>query len=672
MRPSLITWGLLVAAVATGIAVHGPPWTGGGRSPAIPQAAVHPVFPGLSAGDLEHATVSIQRGDGTVIVLQPAEDGHAVVVGGERWGPADREALEGLWASLTMATTLRAVSPGAPESPKRGRLVVQTPGGTMAVDIGSETADGVGVYGTLEHEGHARWVVEPELAVALDPQAQEWLSRRLLPLRASDITEVRFAQGSLVRGHDGRWRSMVGDQPALLSTPTVEGRLEAVLGANFEPVTTSARDESFRAWMTAIDQAGREHVVEAGDKCDDDGRLVSRGSGLAGCVDASALASWPLPGTDLGDEASARRWVEPRFLPHDYGRVLSIEQRLPTGMTLRRHGGGWVLHDTARAIDHAVDENEVYRWYDALHAATVVPVPETAQARFQADLEWWVHTDSTQVLRVACQVGPDSTTCRRDDGPILVLEGGFGPLGLDPRQFTPRRLSSFAVDDVRALEILAGSDKVRYSVHHDLGVWRLDAPHHPAGDDALDEVALEGMLGRLAALRADQWHDGPIVPDRTFRLDFRGGGQPTVEVVLDDQCRVAVGARRPAVIDAATCAQLGGMLLYRDPLRGALGRADSLELRAGDKVLVQARRRGEGWDAAAPNARDWLAWLDAWRAGELRTGVAPTDPVVEVRVLPAAGAWTRWKIGEGWARAYGEDWYYVQDDTEALSLPSVP
>jgi len=61
--------------------------------------------------------------------------------------------------------------------------------------------------------------------------------------------------------------------------------------------------------------------------------------------------------------------------------------------------------------------------------------------------------------------------------------------------FAERRLMAIDPGEARALEILPGSGEgVRQSVRLDLGVWRLDAPNHPDGNGALDEVRLETLL----------------------------------------------------------------------------------------------------------------------------------------------------------------------------------
>jgi hypothetical protein len=69
----------------------------------------------------------------------------------------------------------------------------------QSVRIFGASSDGVGLYGTLPHEGEAAWVVEPELGEVLRQAPEAWLLRRLLPLEPTDVTALEW-DGS-------RWRA---------------------------------------------------------------------------------------------------------------------------------------------------------------------------------------------------------------------------------------------------------------------------------------------------------------------------------------------------------------------------------------------------------------------------------------------------------------------------------
>src|SRR5690606_27596390 len=108
------------------------------------------VFPDLGNRDPSGTEVVIDASDGRPVRLVPGAHGHVVMVGDTVLGPADPEALEGLWGSLRMATTLRAVPPDLDVGPvRRGRIVLRDEEGSLELELGGETPDGVGLYGTL-------------------------------------------------------------------------------------------------------------------------------------------------------------------------------------------------------------------------------------------------------------------------------------------------------------------------------------------------------------------------------------------------------------------------------------------------------------------------------------------------------------------------------------------
>ena len=109
IRPG--TWATLAVAGGLTVAVHATddPAQGPGGFVST-RSSARRVFPTLPEATLESATITLTRaGEGTV-TFAPSPDGHALLLDGAIVGPADPRAVEGLWASLRMATTLRAVS----------------------------------------------------------------------------------------------------------------------------------------------------------------------------------------------------------------------------------------------------------------------------------------------------------------------------------------------------------------------------------------------------------------------------------------------------------------------------------------------------------------------------------------------------------------------------------
>jgi hypothetical protein len=103
--------------------VHADPWAST-RAPdplLSTQSVARRLFPTLGEADLARATIACAPRAASC-ASRPDEDGlHQLWRDAAPLGWADSEALEGLWGSLRMATTLRAVAPGSEFGPPRGR-----------------------------------------------------------------------------------------------------------------------------------------------------------------------------------------------------------------------------------------------------------------------------------------------------------------------------------------------------------------------------------------------------------------------------------------------------------------------------------------------------------------------------------------------------------------------
>lgn len=658
-RPSPITWALLAAAVGSGLLVRFDPWAGGATAPPIlsTQSAARRVFPALAEPELARATIVLARAGEEPARLVPGEDGlHALWVGERRLGWVDAEALAGLWSSLRMATTLRAVAQGSALGPARGEIAVEVDGRRAAVTLHGEASDGVGVYGELGEAG--AWVVEPELAAALAQPAEAWLSRRLLPVETGDIEQVRMGSLELARGADGLWRVQAGGPAHLLAESAVALRLDRIVAAEFEPLA-AAEAVSDPAWLSVQERGGRRFEVRLGGACPGEpGRvLADRGPGLRGCVDAEIAAPWPIADPEAG-------LVEPQLVPYAYGRVLAIQQEAPAKRRLRRLGGGWVIEEGGALVE--VSEPEVFRWWSALQRATVEPADPKDSLEAGSDLT--IETDSGQRLRLRCS-GGEQAVCRRDEGPpVRVTQTEPLELAFARETFADRRLLSFGSGEVRELEVLPGpaGQAVRQSVRLDLGVWRLDAPSHPDGAAALDEVRLEAMLAALQAARAEVWTaTPPTAPLRTIRVERSGAEALALE--LYDGCVAHVpGQAQAAAIGRPQCEALADDLLYRDPLRFWLGQARRVELTAGERSATALRDAEGGWNQSGdPVLLASLAGWEEFRAqrivrGEPRGAAAMTAkihragaPTVTVEIGPIVEG------GAAWVRIGGAEWFYA-------------
>jgi hypothetical protein len=668
-RPRPLTLALAAAAIGSAALLRFDPWLDERATPILysAQSAARRVFPGLTEPELGRATLTLARTGEEAVRIAPTEGGLHVVFAGDRaLGPADEEALTGLWSSLRMATTLRAVAEDSPLGPVRGEIAVEVEGERAAVTLYGEASDGVGVYGAIAAAG--AWVVEPELAAALAQPASAWVSRRLLPIEASEAAAVRAGALELARGADGLWRVTSGAAPHILSDPAVALRLDRIVAAEFEPAPAEAGSLSVEPWLEVQDRSGRRWEVALGPACpgEPERRVADRGIGSRGCVDADVVAPWPIEDPEGG-------LIEPQLAPYAYGRVLAVQQEAPARRRLRRLGGGWVIEEGGAL--HEVSEPEVFRWWTGLQQAPV-EAPAQPLTGFEPAVDLTIETDSGQRLRLRCGPAAEAPlACRRDEAPPLVVTRQE-PLALafTRETFGERRLLSFGTGEVRELEVLPGraSDGVRQSVRLDLGVWRLDAPAHPDGAGALDEVRLEAMLAALQGARAEAWTERPMTaPLRTIRAERTGGEALALELYADCVAHVP-GQAQAAALSPSTCAALSDDLLYIDPLRFWLRQARRVELSSGTRTATAARESIEEGAWASSGDPELLAGLETWedfRANRLVRGSPRGEPVVVKIHRPNAASITA-EVGpviEGapaWVRLRGEDWYYAGGEAE--------
>lgn len=656
MRLQLQTVLLALLAAASVFLAWGDPWAD--RAASAPmvstRSAARRVFD-LADRELARATIELQGQDGPPVRLVPGADGeHQVFQGDELIGPADPEALDGVWASLRMATTLRAVPKGTDVGAgQRGAIRISFQDESMALALGQDAPAANGVYGVMEHEGPEAWVVEAELVWLVEQGPQAWLSRRLLLVEPDEVASLSWGeQLGLKRGDDGLWRVQAGSEPALLSAEAVELRIDRLFSSRLDPLIArdQAQAESLRPWLAVADDDGRVHTVALGGACPEDPekRLLDRGPGLLGCVPADLTEPWTVDDPRAG-------LLESRLIPYPYGSVLAMELESDPPVVLRRRSGGWRLEDEQGPRE--VPEAEVYRWFAARAALEIEALEEPVE--FEPDISLVLSSDSGQRMTLRCQ---GAQLCARDEGPPRrVLGEASSSLAFAADSFADRGLVTIPAGEARAIEILPVADAgvVRQSAHLDMGSWRLDAPTHPDGDAALDDVRVEALLAVVSTLRAQAWSDSGDAALRRIEVDLapREGRENTVSVDLYPNCVVGVGERRATVSEAA-CRTLGGDLLYDDPVRAWFRGARSLQLeQGGEEVLLQREKdtwMGDGLDVQLTAL---LEDLEAWRSAGIDAG-EPTDPVERVMTVRRAGPMVTLELGESFVRVKGSDWYY--------------
>lgn len=685
------------------------------------------VFPTLVDADPSKATVELQAPDGPVVRIAPNPDGggHQLLHGDELLGPVAPADFEGLWSSLRLATAQRTATRGQRVG-QRGVIRISLPDETLTLALGDAVAGG-GVYGAFEANGDT-WVVETEMLTLVEQRPRSWLGKRLLPLDVDAVTSLGWADELvLARGDDGFWRIRDGAMSALLSTEAVEFFLRRLLRARIDPFIerTEVASDSLRPHVVVTTRDGSSRPLLVGEACPGhaERRVVDRGAGLLGCVDAQLFEPWPLLEPEAG-------MVESRLVPHDYPRIVAIELDAPVARSLVRRGGEWFYSEQGGAagpVDRrAVAEEEVRRWFAGLSGLEVAlvtaprepaPTPERGEgvepeggeperetpgdpdgdARELAEVEgggvvfepdWAVtiHADSGDTLTLRCMLGGGGglgpRLCLRDEGPLLRLLGE-PPLNLvfDAQTFAPRDLTLLEPGEVTQLEILppatseggVEAEVVRQSVHDDAGQWQLDAPVHVDDNGAIDLVRLENLLWALQNLRAQAWVEPPsetplrrivaeVVPNR--------GRRYTLRLSVFPNCVVEVQGQRPAAVSEAQCAALGEDLMFDDPIRFWIERARAFELEGHDRQLL-IRRRDEhfvGDDGGAiedPLVAEALASWVAWRSAGIRAGEPPGKVEWRLDIRRDFGPPAVVEIGPGWARLEGASWYYVERESTA-------
>jgi hypothetical protein len=696
-RPALSTWVMLGVAVAAVALAHEDPWAEEGPVAELvsTKSNARRLLPELAARSEEGATIEIRPVAGDVIRIVADGAGHYVEEAGRRIGPADPEAVGGLWASLRMATTVRAADDedGRIAAAPHGTITVQWTDAEAQLWVGEASPDGAGRYGgrrDAPRGAEGTWVIEQEVGTLLEQSARAWLSHRALVVEPGEVVAMAFDDGlSLQRGEDAAWRSQLSAglsagldaTAALLERTAVEHRLLRLASARLDPWVNAEVDTSGPPWVAVVTMDGRTLALWRGGECPGrPGRVVvARGPGLRGCVDAALTTPWPVPGRGLVDDGAM---LDGHLVVPDYGRVLRIEltdESAPEedrARTLARQGGGWRIEQrlAGQDISTQVEESEVYRWFQAAHDAEVelADAPTDASPR----VRWSMGLDSGITTELVCEGQGEALRCRREAGPWLRVRSRPPQLRFAADTFVDRGLVDASADDVRAVEIVAGpgGTLARQSAHFDLGVWRLDAPLHPLADAALDEDALQSLMAVAVGARAEQWlSPTEEAPERIVRLELtpQRDRPSTLDLSVWEDCRVAAPGRRPARVSEGACESLRSDLLRRDAGAFVLLGARSVELTLADGTMVRLRDEAGtlSREDEAPLGDEALALdrLRRFRATHVVAGPPPTPSDLQARIRPIRGPEYVLTAGAGWISVAGQAWHYagdIRDDPE--------
>ncbi len=632
---------------------------------ATPSGAL-PILPEAVRARLGEASVTLEGPAGPAVSVS-FDGGDRVVRRGDAVvGPADPAAVEGLLEDLRQTRVRRRIGDGDVGAVD-GAVVVAVPGAApVRIEIGRRLADG----GRAARLADGRAVaIDPFLDPYLPPRAETFVLRRLLPVDPRAVTRLEVGGTTLRRDETGAWVEAPGTAPLRVSDAAALAAVERVTAAplsDLAPAKGRITPSSAVARVRVETAGGRTYEVLAeGRGCGEAALRADRGPGYQGCVARAVF-----------DPLDPVRLFDRRLLPIPYGRIVRVE--VPgSDLHIARRPGGWAARrdDGDEVWEQPLAEPRVFAYLDGLAAVRldptrpVAPKAPAARVRFVAD--------DGATLEIAC--GP--SWCRRDGEPAFALIGRPpDPFVPDPARLRSERLISFRPEHVVGLAV-RGTDPafVPQAVLEDGGGLVLRAPaDHPFPADAADPLRVEAMVSLLAGLRGPQTGTAGA-PKRTFTVELLDGR--TVRVDLFEPCVAAAGGEAVA-LDAGACTTLERTLLYADPARDLLRRADAVTVRRGGRPPVRLLRAGAGgageadtgrWRPADPAApvEAALAALDeaaAFRSDALVAGTPPSPPAL-VLEADLAGRTVRMEVGPrgAWARFAGTAWYYAAGAAEGAA-----
>lgn len=696
LRVGTLIWGAVACVAITVVSADPRRQESARRVKNAVQRPQDRVFPEFSERQRRAATLEFVGAKGPVIRLVPgAQGGHELFVGDEVWGPASEEAVQNAWSNLRMARVIRELDEqAATEVGRWGAITLHIGDSSLTLRLGKQAADASGVYAQRESQSRAQ-LVDGELTALVQSPPELWLRRSMLGVEVGQVARVQWSGApEIARGADGRWRVRLSKhEERLLNSSAVDLKLGRLLHAPLrEKIERSPEHvQSLRPWLSVVDANGISHHVMAGGACPEHPslRVIDRGPGLLGCVEASMLEPWTfVSGQGVG-------LVELKLVPHRYGQWAGLEQTKPQELALRRRPGRWEMAMAKEPERFSVvSEPEVYRWYRRLGEMSLRPAgpPITQELResFQVTFEAELHFDGGQRMQLRCgELADKEMACQRDLSPLYRMDPSFvEALGLSFDALADRQILNYAVGSVRGIEIKDRQDApdavARQAAHLDYGEWKLSAPEHPDADGALDQVRLEALLSTLADLRASTWLSEPSgEPMRVIELDYVPGLAAKqghrLELFGDCAVRMVQGpdqVGRTARLDAETCKALFDGILYQDPVASVLRNATKVEVELyGEKDQIQRRRLiasegpGQGWGAPDLNPKaqaSFLATVQRWRQRRLlalRNGVElPSPRLARLHVQRFQAPPVTLDLGKNWVQIQGKRWWMLTDE----------
>ena len=335
-------------------------------------------------------------------------------------------------------------------------------------------------------------------------------------------------------------------------------------------------------------------------------------------------------------EKAAREAEERLFAAsRDEVKAVRVEAK-GSQVSLERSGDGWRI---TAPVEAPADRAAVDSLVDAavgLRRKERVAEADAGTARFGLEKPRFrvtlVLADGKAVGLEAGEENPfdGSLFVRADRGPVVTVTGGVR-FSLEKGLFELREKQLLAPEekDLRRLEVKG--PKGSFSLAHDGGEWRLEAPVSERADGA----AVGRLLSALRGLRATRFEDSPG-PERAYGLDqplwrvtLRGPGEALRTLELgapprsgggpqaDLWARLS-GVRALAAVPAREVKDLeldAWALRDKSPLRFEPDRVQAIRIERGG-AIVELRRKealadggpSRDWALTAPRAAAATAW----------------------------------------------------------------
>ena len=522
MKPrGLVVLAIVAVAMAAFIAIERWPRRGGGDDQAAARARMLPPFDRTTV-----KRVTIARKGGAFSLLHspspsappPAPGWHLGVDGAPA---ADDAAVQDLLSALDLAESDRTAQLPPEQAglvPPAAAVDVETPTGTLALQLGSVDATGQGVY-VRAGAGAPIRVIGRRVLDLVDREPAAFRDRRLFPVDADAVTAIAGfdeAGGGELRAVDGRWQN---GRRQWIANERVAESLRRLLALRIDRFDVGAIGFTGIQPTLTVTAGAKQIALEIYGE-----RILKRGSEYVQ-VPTDALSS------ALRSLAAAAA-PDDRLLAQAPETVMRIELHDAHGrVDLRRTGGAWTF--SPPAPPYPADTGAVDEWLAQLGAIKTLTRSGGANVR-----RLLVEGRFRQQLDVSSP--PD----------VYAL------LAPDPLRFRARDVLSFARFDVRRLQRSAGKNTQQLTTE-DGGTW-----HASSGEPDAANAAL--VVGALSDLRAVDFVAAPPSGEPAVRLEVDvqppGEPRPTRHVVqlytrLND-CVARLDADTTFRLERATCATL--------------------------------------------------------------------------------------------------------------------